>query len=103
MSSKDSDKSAQTSPGVDYFGLNLAGHEICPANKSQIINNCEYMYTLCLIQLSMKISLLINMKMAGIVGIFIFISRENFMLSCDENFFANKYENVNYCWHFHNY
>ena len=32
-------------------------------------------------QLSMKFSLLINMKMPTIVGIFIFISRENFMLS----------------------
>ena len=31
-------------------------------------------------QLSMKFSLLINMKMPTIVGIFIFISRENFML-----------------------
>ena len=30
----------------------------------------------------MKISLLINMKMLTIVGIFIFISRENFVLSC---------------------
>ena len=29
----------------------------------------------------MKISVLINMKMQTIVGIFIFISRENFMLS----------------------
>ena len=29
----------------------------------------------------MKFSLLINMKMPTIVGIFIFISRENFMLS----------------------
>ena len=29
----------------------------------------------------MKISLLINMKMPTVVGIFIFISRENFMLS----------------------
>ena len=32
-------------------------------------------------QLSMKFSLLINMKMPTIVGIFIFISREIFMLS----------------------
>ena len=32
-------------------------------------------------QLRMKFSLLINMKMPTIVGIFIFISRENFMLS----------------------
>ena len=33
----------------------------------------------------MKFSLLINMKMPTIVGIFIFISRENFMLSCAEH------------------
>ena len=37
----------------------------------------------------MKISLLINMKMPTIVGIFIFISREN---SEHENFSADKYE-----------
>ena len=35
----------------------------------------------CSTQLSMKFSLLISMKMPTIVGIFIFISRENFMLS----------------------
>ena len=34
----------------------------------------------CSTQLSMKFSLLINMKMPTIVGIFIFISREIFML-----------------------
>ena len=33
----------------------------------------------------MKISLVINMKMPTIVGIFIFISRENYMLSCVEH------------------
>ena len=36
----------------------------------------------CSTQLSMKFSLLINMKMPTIVGIFIFISREIFTLSC---------------------
>ena len=35
----------------------------------------------CSTQLSMKFPLLINMKMPTIVGIFIFISRENFILS----------------------
>ena len=35
----------------------------------------------CSTQLSMKFSQLINMKMPTIVGIFIFISREIFMLS----------------------
>ena len=34
----------------------------------------------CSIQLNMEFSLLINMKMPTTVGIFIFISRENFML-----------------------
>ena len=54
--------------------------------------------------LSMKISLLINMKMQNIVGIFIFISGENFILiNIHEKFSAYKYENANYCWHFHNY
>ena len=33
----------------------------------------------------MKISLVMNMKMPTIVGIFIFISRENFMLGRDEH------------------
>ena len=35
----------------------------------------------CSTQLSVKLSLLINIKMPTIVGIFIFISREIFMLS----------------------
>ena len=35
----------------------------------------------CSAQLDMKFSLLINMKMPTLVGIFIFISRETFMLS----------------------
>ena len=39
----------------------------------------------CLTKLSMKFSLLINMKMPTIVGIFIFISKENFMLSWVEH------------------
>ena len=59
------------------FMLNSAEHEICPANKSQITNNGKFFHS----KLSMKISLLINMKMPTIVGIFIFISRENSMLS----------------------
>ena len=61
--------------------LNSAEHEICPANKSKITNNCNSSllniaeHKICLL------SLLINMKMPTIVGIFIFISRENLMLS----------------------
>ena len=58
--------------------LNSAEHEICPAYKSQIINNCIFFRAKLL---SIKISLLINMKMPTIVGIFIFINTENFMLS----------------------
>ena len=33
----------------------------------------------------MNISMLMNMKISTIVGIYIFISRENFMLSRDEH------------------
>ena len=50
--------------------LNTAEHETFSANKYENAN-----------KLSMKFSLLINMKMPTIVGIFIFISRESFMLS----------------------
>ena len=58
--------------------LNSAGHEICPAYKSRITNNC--------ISVLLNITehgffLLINMKMLTVVGIFIFISREKFMHS----------------------
>ena len=35
----------------------------------------------CSTQLNMKFSLLINMKMPTIVGIYIFINRKNFMFS----------------------
>ena len=49
----------------------------------------------CSTQLSMKYVLLINLKLLAI-AIF-------FLLNIDEHeiFSANKYENVNYCWHFH--
>ena len=59
-----------------FFVLNSAEHEIFPANKSQITNNCKFF--LAKYSSSMKTSLLINMT---IVGIFIFISGEHFMLS----------------------
>ena len=60
-----------------FFMLNSAEHEICPANKSQITYNANSFFQ----NMSMKISLLNNMKMPTIIGIFIFISRENFILS----------------------
>ena len=55
-----------------------AEHEFCRANKSPNTYNCNFFL---LNRLSMKFSLLINMKMPTIVGIFILISRGNFMLS----------------------
>ena len=65
--------------GYKTFSMvNSAEHEICPANKSQITNNAnsfllniaehEHFYTS-------------KYENATIVGIFIFISRVNFMLS----------------------
>ena len=56
--------------------LNSAEHEIRPANKFKT-NNCKFFLAK---QLSMKIPLLINMKMPTVVGIFMFIIRANFML-----------------------
>ena len=63
-----------------FFVLNSAEHEICPANKSQITNSCKF-FLVKHYKLSRRISLLKSMKISTIVGIFIFISRENFIPS----------------------
>ena len=49
----------------------------------------------CSTQLSMKFVLLINLKLLAIEKSFLLNIAEH------ENFSANKYENANYCWHFH--
>ena len=46
-------------------------------------------------QLRMKFSLLINLKLLIITNSFLLSIAEH------ENFSANKYVDVNYCWHFH--
>ena len=51
----------------------------------------------CSTQLSMKFVRLINLKLLIIVNYFLLNIAEH------ENFSANKYENANYCWHFHIY
>ena len=51
----------------------------------------------CSTQLSMKFVLLINLNLLIIANSFLLNIAEH------ENFSANKYENVNYCWHFHIY
>ena len=51
----------------------------------------------CSTQLSMKSVLLINHKLIIIKNSFLLNIAEH------ENFSANKYENANYCWHFHIY
>ena len=91
--SKDSDQPvSESGPEVIklFFILNSAEQEIFHANKSQITNNAKFFLAKhswdwkisLLINMKMPtISLLINMKMPTIVGIFIFISRENFMFS----------------------
>ena len=63
--------------------LNSAEHEICLADKYQITKHCNFL--LAKHSWACKISQLINMKMPTFVGIFIFISRENFMLSSVEH------------------
>ena len=47
--------------------------------------------------LSMKFVLLINLKLVTIANSFLINVAEH------ENFSVNKYENANYCWHFHIY
>ena len=49
------------------------------------------------IQLSMNFVLLINPELQAIANSFLLKIAEH------ENFPANKYENANYCWHFHIY
>ena len=51
----------------------------------------------CSTQLSMKFVLLMNFKLLTIANSFLLNIAEH------ENFSANKYENANYCWHFHIY
>ena len=54
-------------------------HEVCPENNTEITDNCKFF----LVKLSRAwfFFLLINMKMPTFVGVFIFRSREHFMLS----------------------
>ena len=51
----------------------------------------------CSAKASMKFVLLINLKLLTIANSFLLNIAEH------ENFSANKYENANYCWHFHIY
>ena len=53
-----------------FFMLKWVEHEICPANKSLITDNCKHFLP---------------------------------DIAEHENFSAYKYENANYCWHFHIY
>ena len=57
----------------------------------------SYKTFLCSAQLSMKFVLLINLKLPTTANSFLLNIAEH------ENFSPNKYENANYCWHFHIY
>ena len=59
--------------------LNSAEHEILATYKQQITD--DYSCYSCLVQLIMKFSLLMNMKIPTLVGILIIISSENVLLS----------------------
>ena len=52
-----------------------------------------YYFFSCSTQLSMKFFMLINLKLLTIANSCLLNIAEH------ENFFANKYENANYCWH----
>ena len=51
----------------------------------------------CSTQMSMKFVVLTNLKLLSVANSFLLHINEH------ENFSANKYENANYCWHFHIY
>ena len=51
----------------------------------------------CSTQLTMKFFLLINLKLLNTANCVLLNIAEY------ENFSANRYENANYCWHFHIY
>ena len=61
-----------------FFMLKSTEHGICPSNKSQITDN-QNSFSLNIAELENFSAE--NMKMATIVGIFIFISREIIILS----------------------
>ena len=48
-------------------------------------------------QLSVKFVLQINLRLLTVANSFLLNIAEH------DNFFANKYENANYCWYFHIY
>ena len=57
----------------------------------------DYKTFLCSTQLSMKFVLLINLNLLTMANRFLL------NIAKHESFSANKYENANYCWHFHIY
>ena len=77
-----------------FFVLNSAEQDVCPANKSQIINTCIFFLA---VQLSMKISLLINMKMPT-MKISLLINMK--MPAMEISLLINLKMPTNYCWHF---
>ena len=68
-----------------FFVLNSAEHELCPVDKSQITNNWKFCFSKHSWAWNFPCYLLINTKMPTLVDIFIFINRENFILSWVEH------------------
>ena len=58
--------------------LNSAEHEICPANESQIANDCKFFLAK---HTSMKFSLLMNIKMISLVDFPPLFTGETFLTS----------------------
>ena len=70
----------------------------CHQTRIQTKSGLEFIKCFsCSTQLSMKFFMLINLKLLAIANSFLPNIAEH------ENFSANKYENANYCWHFHIY
>ena len=78
--------------------LNPAEHESFPANKSQITNNFKFFFAKYnWAYIYVYFFSLQNLKSLTFSNSFLLNIAEH------EAFSAKRYENANYCWHFHIY
>ena len=75
---------------IDHKGTENANHFLSTAPEIIKLFSCST-------PLSMKFIMQINLKLLPAANSFLLNIAEH------ENFSTNKYENANYCWHFHIY
>ena len=83
--------------GKDHYFCEKSFNAVCINEKKESPGPEVIKLFSCSTQLSMIFALLINLKLLTTANSFLLNTAEH------ENFSANKYENANYCWHFHIY